>query len=715
MRLLRSRADCPETHFNLGNTLSSLGRIEDGIASYRQAVALRPDYADAINNLGAAYRTRGLYVDALTTFKSSADAPDGPGNAPTARDDVDEALAAFERALEINPELPSAHLNLGNYLKDVGRTEEAIAHYRKAARLKPDAGMTGNLLYALHFHPDYGPPEIWKEHREWNERFVRPLAANIAPHQNDPNPDRRLRIGYVTPDFRDHPVGRFMLPLLANHDHGQFEIFSYGDVRVAGALTPVLRRHVDVWRDTLGFSDEQLAGQIRRDRIDILVDLTMHLEGSRLLAFARKPAPVQITYLAYCSTTGVQTIDYRFTDSYLDPKEDNRFYSEKSARLRTYWCYPAPRESPPVGPLPALGSGHVTFGCLNNFSKVSPPALDAWCELLRRVPRSRFIVHAHEGNHRREILGRFVERGIRPDRIEFAGYLVMERYLQMYNRIDIALDPFPYCGGTTTCDAFWMGVPVVTLAGHTAVSRGGASLLSNLGLPDLVTTNIEQYVERAAQLADDLPRLQSLRSGLRERMRASALMDAPAFARDVEAAYRRIWRTWCEQKSSRPSDLARAEFDRANELQLQGRLEEAIASYRRAIDLRPDYAEALNNLGIALRTTGNRAEATDCLVRAVSIQPRYADALNNLAIALREAGRLDDSIDACQRALAAKPDSVPANQPWKRAHGRRADRGGDRLLLRRRASRFHFRRVAQPALRAAFPSRLRAIADSPGT
>jgi predicted O-linked N-acetylglucosamine transferase (SPINDLY family) len=294
-------------------------------------------------------------------------------------------------------------------------------------------------------------------------------------------------------------------------------------------------------------SDEQLADAIRQDQIDILVDLTMHMAKGRLLVFARKPAPVQVTYLAYCGTTGLRVMDYRLTDPYLDPPGDSeRCYSEQSVWLpETYWCYRPTIEAPPVNGLPALLAGGVTFGCLNNFCKVTAPTLAAWRRLLQAVPGSRLLVHSHPGKHRDRVRDFFTQEGVSPERVTFAGKLPITDYFRTYARIDVALDPFPYGGGTTSCDALWMGVPVVSLAGQTAVGRGGLSILSNLGLTDLVARDCEQYVRIAADLANNLPRLGELRATLRARMQNSPLMDTPRFAGNIEAAYRAMWQRWC--------------------------------------------------------------------------------------------------------------------------------------------------------------------------
>jgi protein O-GlcNAc transferase len=297
----------------------------------------------------------------------------------------------------------------------------------------------------------------------------------------------------------------------------------------------------------VGLGDRQLAERIRGDRIDILVDLALHTAGNRLRVFARKPAPVQVTMLGLPSTTGLATIDYRLTDPYFDPPgpcDDD--YSERSIRLpRTYWCYPPPDEAPAVTPLPALRRGFVTFGCLNQFAKASPGALRLWARILRAIPDSHLVLQAPPGSHRDEVRALFEDAGIAPDRLAFEAKAPLGEYLARYQDVDVCLDPFPYTGGVTTMDALWMGVPVITLAGRTGVGRSGVSILSNVGLPELIAPTPEQYVDRAVAQAGDLDRLSELRRGLRRRMQASPLMDGPQYAADVEAAFRRAWETWC--------------------------------------------------------------------------------------------------------------------------------------------------------------------------
>ncbi len=338
-----------------------------------------------------------------------------------------------------------------------------------------------------------------------------------------------------------------MLPLLRHHDHAQFEIFCYGSVKNPDDLTGQIRTSCDQWREMVGLSDETLAERIREDRIDLLIDLSLHTCGHRLRTFALRPAPVQITYLGYCSTSGVDGMHYRFSDPHLDPPDvDLGCYSEQTIRLpESYWCYAPGGQAPDISPLPAERNGYITFGCMTKFGKVSSATVELWCEILKQVPGSRLLIHAPPGKHLQTIGNHLSGHAIAFDRVQFVGYQPWDRYMATFHRIDVGLDPFPYNGGITTCDTLWMGVPAVTLSGRTAVGRGGRSILNNVGLADLVARVSAEYVRLAVQLAGDLPRLGELRRTMRDRLIASPLMDAPRFARNVEAAYRDAWRRWC--------------------------------------------------------------------------------------------------------------------------------------------------------------------------
>jgi len=480
---------------------------------------------------------------------------------------LDEALVEYRRALDLKPDFAEAHFHLGLALTDQGQIGEAIAAFRRAVELKPQhAGMHSQLIFALHLHSSQDHAEIFEEHQRWNRQFSDPLQQFLQPHANDPNPERRLRVGYVSSDFRDHPVGRYLLPLLERHDREQFEILCYSGTARPDRMTERLRALAKGWRETQGVPDARLAEMIREDQIDILVDLSLHTAGNRLPVFARQPAPVQVAWLGYPGSTGLPGIGYRLTDACIDPPGEESTWStesrhspegdggawssEERVRLPGCWCcYQPPDECPEINPLPARAAQGVTFGSLNNFAKIHEGVLARWARVLEAAKGSRLLMRCPSGQARERVRAFFGARGIAPERLDMIGIVSRSEYLQLYQRIDLALDPFPYNGMTTTCDAFWMGAPVLTVPGATPSSRAGLSLLSSIGLAQFAPSSEEDYVQLAAELAADLPRLADLRATMRPRMLASPLMDAPRFARIVEGAYRELWQRWCEDPS----------------------------------------------------------------------------------------------------------------------------------------------------------------------
>jgi len=554
-RALELKPDYAEAHNNLGNALKSQGKLHEAVACYRRALELEPDFAQAQNNLGVVFREQGQPDKAVACCRRAlalkpdyTEAHNNLANALLDQGKPDEAVACYRRAIELQPDYAKSYSNLGVAFQGQGKLDEAVVCYRRAVELQPErAELHSNLLYVRLFHPGCDARAIYDEHRHWNQRHAVPLAESNRSHPNDRSPDRRLRVGYVSPDFRDHVVGRNLLPLFREHDHQQFELFCYADMPCEDELSNRFRLCTDTWCRTVGLTDVQLAQRIREDRVDILVDLTLHMARNRLLVFARKPAPVQVTFAGYPGTTGLTTIDYRITDPYLDPPGLNdRCYSERSVRLPdSFWCYDPLDIQPAVKALPAVEKGYVCFGCLNNFCKVNPLVLKIWARILKAVDRSRLTILAAEGTHRRTVLDLLAEEGLAGDRVTFVAPQPRPRYLRYYQGIDIGLDTVPYNGHTTSLDALWMGVPVVTLVGPTVVGRAGLGQLMNLGLPELIASSAEQYVQIAADLAQDLPRLSDLRKTLRGRMEASPLMNASRFARNIEALYREIWRRWC--------------------------------------------------------------------------------------------------------------------------------------------------------------------------
>jgi predicted O-linked N-acetylglucosamine transferase (SPINDLY family) len=511
----------PELFTALGTKLRVGGAVDHATAWYRAALRLEPRSAYVHTALGSIHADAGR---------------------------LDEAIVEFRRALEIDENFHAARGYLDTALDDAGRHDETEAVYRDAIALRPDDPLAQSvLLFNMQYWPNVSAEDIIAEARAWNARHARHLTAQALPHENDRSPERRLRIGYVSPNFRDHVLSRFSIPLLRNHDHGQVEVFCYSAADQPSPETALLRGCADVWREVAELDDAALSEAIRRDRIDILVDLNMHMKGRRLLAFARRPAPVQICWLAYPGTTGLEAMDYRLSDPYLDPPDaDSSVYSEETIRLPdSFWCYDPLTDVPEVSPLPALADGCVTFGSLNHFRKVNTGVLRLWGKVLNAVPQSRLVLVAPEGSARARVHAVLEEAGVTRDRIEFVGRCGRIDYLARYRAIDIGLDTFPYNGHTTSLDALWMGVPTVTLVGETVVGRAGLGQAMNMGLPELIATTEDQYVEVASSLASDLEHLSRLRQTLRTRMEQSPLMDGPRFARNLEAIYRDVWRRYC--------------------------------------------------------------------------------------------------------------------------------------------------------------------------
>jgi predicted O-linked N-acetylglucosamine transferase (SPINDLY family) len=519
---VRLRPEWAEIHNNLGMALTSLDNQEEAAFHFRQAVQRKPGLAAAHNNLGLALAGQGM---------------------------PDEALACYERAAQLAPESVGALANLGNAYKDLGRLGDAVRCYRQALALQPgNARIHSNLLLALSYQPGAEPLEILREARHYAERHAAPSASTIPPHPVRSGAEHRLRIGYVSGDFRDHPVAYFFEPILASHDHRRFEIFCYADVQNPDDTTQRLQRHADCWRSLVGLSDEQAAALIRQDQIDILVDLAGHTGGNRLPVFARKPAPVQASYLGYLGTTGLAAIDYYITDAHTDPPGlTEAHFQERLLRLpECAFCY-QPGDAPEAGTdLPARRNGRVTFASLNTLAKLSEEVLALWAQVLTAVPGSRLMLPRGGSGRACDWLCDVLARhGISTERLFLLDKAATRlEYLKRYEEIDLCLDPFPYNGVTTTCDALWMGVPVVTLAGRSSVSRLGVRFLRSVGLEELIAPTPATYVRLATELAGDQARLEALRSGLRERVAGSPLMDGPRLTSHLEALYRGMRDEW---------------------------------------------------------------------------------------------------------------------------------------------------------------------------
>jgi protein O-GlcNAc transferase len=556
-RALALLPDSAEVYHALGHVLSDVGRMNEAADHYRQAIRLRPDFAAARTSLGSLLCDIGDQPGAQACFEraleikpDSAEACQGLGLCLFAQGLIDEALAALERALEINPHLATSHGILGNFLTTLGRPDEAAMHFRKAIELKPDSSdIYRQLLLSLTYDPSLGAGERFAEHRRFESMHARPHYPASVAFANSPEPGRRLRIGYLSSDFGNHPVGHNLLPVLEAHDPGAVELFLYASMRSDDPMTGRFKDRADCWRPVIDLNDRQVADLIRADGIDILVILAGRFDGNRPLVAAHRPAPVQVSFHDP-ATSGMEVMDAIITDPVLTPRRTTELFAERPFRLPSFYIHSPIADAPPVVPPPILAKGHPTFGSLNNPAKLSEPTLALWAEVLRRIPDARLMLKYKELYHSapvaRRITGIFAGHGIDPARIDMRGaWDDREAHLALYHDIDIALDPFPFNGSTTTFEALWMGVPVVTLLGNTMVSRWAASMLTALKLTGQVAASPADYVDICQRLVSDPDALAALRAGLRGRVAASPLCRPQPKARQIERAYRTLWRRWC--------------------------------------------------------------------------------------------------------------------------------------------------------------------------
>ncbi|WP_136514981.1 O-linked N-acetylglucosamine transferase, SPINDLY family protein [Geomonas edaphica] len=551
----RLEPEWSDAHGMYGLALARSGRMAEAAEELRRASALAPDRADYQNDLGLALNALGHGEEAHAAFKEAIRLdPLSPGphtNIAVLLERFGHVAAAIRSCLEalrLQPDLPEAHHNLGTALKAQGRHAEAIAQHREALRLRPGyEDALSSLLFTLLYPAHIREEAIFAEHATFGaaHRFAPP------PHENAPTNGRILKLGYVSADFREHAVARFIEPVLKNHDRTRFQVFCYANVTVPDGRSARIATLCDRFVSIAGLSDAQAFELIRRDGIDILIDLSGHSAGNRLTLFAHKPAPVQMTWIGYPFSTGLAAIDYRITDAICDPPgATERFHTEELLRLPgPFSCFTPPKEAPEVAELPALAARHVTFGSFNNPAKITPETVALWSEVLRAVPDARLLLKGYSlacAETSRRFMDAFAAHGIDRGRVTLTGNTPSYRdHLALYGEVDIALDTFPYNGTTTTCEALWMGVPVVTLSGGVHRARVGASLLTAVGLPELVAGDACRFVEITRTLASDLPRLASIRKTLRDRMAASPLTDGAGFTRTLEQALVSAWDKWC--------------------------------------------------------------------------------------------------------------------------------------------------------------------------
>ena len=567
-KTLEVNPDYTEAHNNLGNILSERGQLVEALASFQKALSIKPDFAEAHNNLGTAFEKMGR---------------------------LDEALVSYQKALANNPDLATAHNNLGNLLRGMGQLIGAAASYRKAIALKPTYGVAyqglssamGYLsdfrdvlslsdkslemlhpskirerrivwesrLYILSYHPDLSVEEIYAEFVRWGDAQVGPKP--IAKHENDPKPEKRLRIGYVSPDFYRHTSRFYFEPLFENHDHHNFELFAYSNVGQPDDYTERFRELFDHWRDIRSMADEAVADLIRQDGIDILVDACNHMKDERLGVFALKPSPIQVTWLGAAWTTGLPTVDYVFFDRHEAPK--GTLAREAIVRLPDTFVAFRPRFSDvrDVGKAPCLVNGFVTFGYFGRTERLNHRIFRLWGQILLALPDARLILDfwsfgdPDTQDYYAKVLDQY---GVDLARVTMR---YSQKLFEAFDDIDIMLDSFPHSGGTMIYDSIWMGVPLLTLASRPPLGRIGASVMTNLGLEDWVTEDEDACLAKAVELAGDLGYLVEIRDTMRDRILGSPLRDEAGFVRVVEAAYKIMWQRWCAGEPATPFDVAR--------------------------------------------------------------------------------------------------------------------------------------------------------------
>ncbi len=707
-RALVLRPELPEAFSTCGNILKDLRRYEDALACYGKASALKPDYAEPLYNRGLALFELNRLDEALADLEhalaidpSLVEAHMVRGNTLRRLHRTEEALASYDRALSLNPDYCDVLCSRGATLLEMQRYEEAIASYDRALAIKPDHPFAGsNKLFSLDLVPGFGFAEQQEARQRWFQALPRNLSNRTAPYPNVADPSRPLVVGYVSADFKHHSAASCFGPMLRRHDRTQFQVVCYSGVTVPDKDTEVYRQLADKWRDVSDLSDEALAEQIRADRVDILVDLSGHTAGNRLLVFARKPAPIQVSGFGYGAGTGLPAVDYLFSDPVAIPAAVRPLFAETVYDLPCLGPFEPPAETPPVAELPALTSRIVTFGSLNRLAKVSPAALELWARILRAVPGSRLLLKDTELDDpimRERVRGTLARHGIGAERLDLLGATSRRDHLAAYNAVDVSLDPFPHNGGISTWESLWMGVPVVAKLGNSLASRISGALLHAIGLDEWIAGDDDEYVETAARQAANLQALAQLRRGMRERILATEAGDRGKYTRAVEAAYRDMWRAFLDgtrasplpaadrqpgRDSSTPA-LPRADgnsaqgpqsispdpvsgavtaedFGRALALHRNGCIAEAERLYRDILSRNPRHSDAIQLLGAIDLQQGRDQEARSRIEKALEINPRSDSAHTNLGYVLVKLKRFEEALASCDKALAIKPNHAEA-------------------------------------------------------
>ena len=551
-KAIQLKPEYAEAYFNRGNALHELDRLDEAVASYEKAIQLRPDYAKAYYNRGVTLKDLGQLQEAVTSYEKAillrpdyAEAYSNRGNALKDLGRLNQALKSYNKAIQIDPDYAEAYSNRGVALQELGQFDEAVASYEKAIQLKPDhTNAYSNLLLTLNYTSNHNTIDRIATARKFGKIVSEKTPIRFSAYQCQPMPDR-LRVGFVSGDLRNHPVGYFLESILSSIDASKIELIAYPSTAKVDALSERIKPFFSSWKSIYAQTDEEVAKRIVADGIHVLVDLAGHTADNRLPVFAYKPSPVQLSWLGYFATTGLNEMDYLLGDPYVTPPQNDEQFTEKVWRLpETRWCFTAPDADMEVVLPPALNQGYVTFGCFNNLAKMNDKVVELWAKVLDAIPNSQLLLKTKQLSDqllRKSVIQRFSAQGIDSKRIILEVQEDRQGYFAAYNRIDIALDPFPFTGGTTSVEGLWMGVPLLTLAGDSLVSRQGVGVLMNAGLQEWIADDEEEYLAKAIRFASDLDKLASLRADLRAQVLASPLFDAPRFARNFENALLEMW------------------------------------------------------------------------------------------------------------------------------------------------------------------------------
>jgi len=554
-RSLKLRPNHPETLLHVGVLLRGLGRPDEAEARLRRALKLRPAYADALAALLGILLDQGRAADAddisqrtLAAAPSEARLHDLRATIHRALGRLEEAIESYQRALALQPNAPGTWTNLGAALQVAGRPADAADAFRHALALDPGSSMAhSSLIFVLDLLPK-AIEEASAERQRWNARFGQRWQTEPLTHSNTPDPERRLRVGYVSADYRQHSAASAILPILRGHDRSRVEVVCYSGVTAPDAVTAEARALADLWRDVGRLSDDRLVAQIQADQIDVLVDLSGHSAGNRLPVFGRKPAPVQVTAWGYAAGTGLDAIDALLADPVMVTEEERARFVETVLDLPCAMAFEPPQDLPPVGPLPALARGGATFGSFHRLARLTPAVLDLWAQVVVAVPGARMLLKCSgldDAAARERVLAAFARHGIGADRLTLLGATTRQQHLAAFGEVDIQLDTFPQSGGITTLEGLTMGVPSITLLGESITGRISASFLTVLDLKGLIARTPTEYVAAARRLTDDLGNLAQERATLRERLLASPVGDARVYTQAVEDVYRTLWQRWC--------------------------------------------------------------------------------------------------------------------------------------------------------------------------